>query len=371
MDGLGVTRRGLLKVGGAAAFAAAAGGGAVSVLRGGSQDETPPAGFYLGTYAPAGGAGIARGRLDPAAGTPLVEDYTGEVSAASWLATSPAGSILYAISEQDAGTVSTLTPDLKVLRTTPTGAGPVHVAVHPGGTYLFVSLYGGGAVVTHPIADDGTVDPATDTHKHRSGNRTPHAHQVVVDPMGAHVLAVDLGLDLVFTYALEGESGKLSEVDRTKLARGSGPRHLAFHPDGTFAYVANENDSTVTVCSWADGVLEPGQVIDAAPKTGVPNQPGEIAVSADGRFVYVSNRGSNTIGVFVVSNNGAALNRIADPTCGGDWPRHLALDRTGKRLYVANQRSGTITWLPIDLTTGLPGAVAGTLAAPEAAQILV
>jgi len=371
MDGLGLTRRGLLRVGGASAFAAAAGGGAVSVLRGRGQDETPPASFYLGTYAPAGGAGIVRGRLDPAAGTPLVEGYTGAVSAASWLATSPAGSILYAISEQDAGTVSTLTPDLAVLRTTPTGAGPVHVAVHPGGTYLFVSLYGGGAVVTHPIADDGTVDPATDTRKHRSGNRTAHAHQVVVDPMGAHVLAVDLGLDLVITYALEGQAGKLSEVSRTRLARGSGPRHLAFHPDGDYAYVANEHDSTVTVCAWTDGVLEPGQVVDAAPKTGVTNQPGEIAVSADGHFVYVSNRGSNTIGVFETANNGAALNRIAEPSCGGDWPRHLALDQTGKRLYVANERSGTVTWLPVNPATGMLGAVAGTLTAQGAAQILV
>jgi 6-phosphogluconolactonase len=267
--------------------------------------------------------------------------------------------------------VSALTPGLTVLRMTPTGAGPVHVAVHPNGTFLFVSLYGGGAVVTHPIGDDGTVDPHTDTRKHRSGRRTAHAHQVVVDPMGAHVLAVDLGLDLVYTYALDAHSGKLSELARTRMARGSGPRHLAFHPDGGFAYVANENDSTVTVCSWSDGVLEPGQVVDAAPKTGVANQPGEIVVSPDGRFVYVSNRGANTVGVFKVADRGATLARVADPATGGDWPRHLALDPAGTRLYVANQRSGTVTWLPIDPGTGVPGAVAGTLDVPGVAQILI
>jgi 6-phosphogluconolactonase (cycloisomerase 2 family) len=365
------TRRGLLKLGGAVVFTAAAGGTAVTTLPAVSKDETPRTGFYLGRYTSAGSPGIARGHLDPTTGAPVVEGTTAAVSEASWLATSPAGSILYAISEQGAGTVSALTPDLAMLHTTPTGDRPAHVAVHPGGNFLFVSLYGGGAVVTHPIADDGTVSAASDIRRQRRDGRRSRAHQVVVDPLGAYVLAVNLGVDTVFTYSLDGQSGKLSEVARNALAPGSGPRHLAFHPGGGFAYVANELDSTVTVCAWTDGVLKPDQVVDAAPDTGVKNHPGEIVVSADGRFVYVSNRGTNTVAVFAVGDDGAALKRIAAPSCGGDWPRHLALDRAGERLYVANQRSGTVTRLPIDPATGVPGPVAGTLDASGAAQILI
>jgi 6-phosphogluconolactonase (cycloisomerase 2 family) len=194
---------------------------------------------------------------------------------------------------------------------------------------------------------------------------------VVVDPTGAYVLAVDLGRDSVFTYTLNASTGRLTPVTRTALVAGSGPRHLVFHPSGGFAYLANENNSTVTVLRWANGVLTPGQSLPAAPSTGVTNFPGEIAISADGRFVYVSNRGTNTVGVFAVSAGGATLTRIAAPACGGDWPRHLALDATGKWLYVANQRSGTVTWLPVNTTTGVPGAVAGTFAAPGAAQVLL
>lgn len=371
MNGVTTTRRGLLKLGGAFALTAAAGGTAFTTLPAVSQDEAPETDFYLGTYASTGSPGIARGHLDSTTGAPVVVGTTTAVSAASWLATSPAGSILYAISEQGAGTVSALTPDLAVLHTTPTGDRPAHVAVHPGGNFLFVSLYGGGAVVTHPIAGDGTVGAASDIRRQRSDGRRSRAHQVVVDPMGAYVLAVDLGVDAVFTYSLDGQTGTLSKVARTALASHSGPRHLAFHPGGGFAYIANELDSTVTVCRWADGVLKPGQVVDAAPDTGVTNRPGEIVVSADGRFVYVSNRGTNTVGVFAVGDDGATLQRIATPSCGGDWPRHLALDRAGTRLYVANQRSGTVTRLPIDPATGVPGAVEGTLDAPGAAQILI
>ncbi|MEV4702248.1 lactonase family protein [Actinoplanes sp. NPDC049316] len=369
MDGIRTSRRGLLKLGGAAAFTAAAGAGAVTALPAVADDEAPPAGFHLGSYTSAGGPGLARGHLDPATGALTVEAATAAVPEPSWLAASPAGSILYAISERENGTVSALTPDLTVLNTVATGAGPAHVAVHPGGSFLFVSLYGGGAVVTHPIGADGTVGAATDVRRQGTQDQESHAHQVVVDPLGTYVLAVDLGRDAVFTYTLDTQAGVLSEVDRTALAPGSGPRHLAFHPAGGFAYVAGELDSTVTVCEWADGVLTPGQVVAAAPGTGVRNHPGEIAVSPDGAHVYVSNRGTDTVGVFTTGTDGATLKRVAAPACGGTWPRHLALDAAGRWLYVANQRSGTVTWLPV--TDGVPGAVAGSIAVPGAAQILL
>jgi 6-phosphogluconolactonase (cycloisomerase 2 family) len=362
MDALKITRRGALKLGGAAAITAATGVAALPAM---ADDEVSPQ-FYLGTYT----SGIVRGSVDPATGDLTAEATTAAVSEASWLALGP--NALYAISEQDAGTVSALTADtLAVRKTVKTGNGPAHVAVHPGGKFLFVSLYGAGAVVTHPIAADGTVGAATDTRKQSSGGKPSNAHQVVVDPAGAYILAVDLGQDAVFTYTLNAAGKKLARVAKTALAAGSGPRHLAFHPGGAFAYVAGENNSTVTVCAWAGGVLTPGQVIAAAPDTGVTNYPGEILVSADGRFVYVSNRGTNTVGVFAVGAEGATLTRIAAPSCGGDWPRHLAVDPTGSFLYAANQRSGTVTWLPIDPETGVPGPVAGTLTAPGAAQILL
>jgi 6-phosphogluconolactonase len=369
MDGIKTSRRGLLKLGGVAAVTAAAGAGAVTALPAVADDETPPAGFHLGSYTSAGGPGLARGHLDPATGAPTVDATTTVLPDPSWLAASPAGSILYAVSERDDGTVSALTPDLGVLNTVPTGAGPAHVAVHPNGSFLFVSLYGGGAVVTHPIGADGTVGAATDIRRQGTQDQQSHAHQVVVDPLGTYVLAVDLGRDTVFTYTLDAQAGVLSEVSRAALAPGSGPRHLAFHPGGDVAYVAGELDSTITVCAWADGKLTPGQVVAAAPATGVRNYPGEIAVSPDGTHVYVSNRGTDTVGVFTVGRNGAKLKRVAAPSCGGVWPRHLALDAAGRWLYVANQRSGTVTWLPV--SGGVPGAVAGSITVPGAAQILL
>jgi 6-phosphogluconolactonase (cycloisomerase 2 family) len=249
-----------------------------------------------------------------------------------------------------------------------TGAGPAHVRVHPREAYLFTSLYGGGAVVAHPILADGTVGPPSDVRRHGAGS---HAHQVVVDPSGRWLLAADLGLDRVYIYQLDAEAGRLREAGRTALAAGAGPRHLAFHPGGGHAYVANELDSTVTVCSWQDGVLTPDRTLPtvlAPPPTR--NHPAEVLVSPDGRFVYVANRGDNSVAVFTVDDGGAALTLRATPTCGGDWPRHLAIDPSGHWLYAVNQRSNDVVWFGLDPESGVPGDAAGRLAVTAPAHLL-
>jgi 6-phosphogluconolactonase len=112
-------------------------------------------------------------------------------------------------------------------------------------------------------------------------------------------------------------------------------------------------------------------VLAATLSGDVGNHPGEIVTSGDGSFVYLGNRGANTVGVFATFDDGATLTPQASPDCGGDWPRHLTLDEENAWLYVANQRSGTITWLPIAGETGIPGLVSDSLAVPGAAQLLL
>ena len=287
----------------------------------------------------------------------------------SWLTAD--GPTLYAVSElEPEGRISALRladdRPPTVLNTVTTGAKPAHLTVHPSGGFLFTSLYGSGAVAVHRLEPDGNLGPATDLRVH-----TPdaHAHQVVIAPDGDTVLAVDLGTDTVYGYRLEPATGRLEETGRTGFAAGSGPRHLAFHPSGRHAYVVHELNSTVTVCTWADATLTAGPVCSTLPAgSAEPNYPGEILVSADGRFVYATNRGANTIAVFTVEDDGARLELLATPSCAGDWPRHLAVDRTGRWLYVANERSGEVVWFPLDPATGLPGDVAGRLPVPAVTQ---
>ncbi|MCW2504846.1 MAG: hypothetical protein JWO79_3130 [Actinomycetia bacterium] len=324
---------------------------------------------YLGSYTGEGGPGLGIGTADPETGALTVERWLGErVPDPSWLALSPGGRALYAVSEGDpVGAVRGL--DAETLEplgeAQPVGSAPAHTVVDPSGRYLLTSLYGGGAVVVHPLGDDGSVGPASGLAEHGPG--TAHAHQAVADPSGRFVLSVDLGLDAVLVSEL-GE-GTLRELSRARFEPGSGPRHLAFHPSGDYAYVAGELGSTVTVCSWRDGELVPGAVHPAT-SAQVTNHPGEITVTSDGRFAHVGNRGDNTIAVFATSGGGATISLTATADCGGDWPRHHAIDPSGRWLYVANQRSGDVTWFPLDPSTGVPGPAAGRIAVPGAAHVL-
>ncbi|MGJ3558733.1 lactonase family protein [Streptomyces sp. INA 01156] len=154
-----------------------------------------------------------------------------------------------------------------------------------------------------------------------------------------------------------------SSTGRSRCA-GSGPRHLAFHPDGTRAYVLNELSPTLVVCRWdaAEGALRPLAEIPVLPGTPAGDAyPSDVVVSPDGRFVWTATRGEDVLSVLAVetdaegaagTDGAAGLRLTATVPCGGHWPR--ALTESRGFLYVANERSGDVTWFAVDPDTGVP-----------------
>ncbi|WP_405057505.1 lactonase family protein [Kribbella sp. NBC_01505] len=259
------------------------------------------------------------------------------------------GNILYAVNEQETGAVSAIAVDAPgklhlINRQTNKGSGPCHLAVANG--YLLSANYGSGDVAVHKLRADGGIGAQTDLVKHVGSS--PHAHQIVVKDN--YILAVDLGTDSIYTYTLV--DGKLVLKQQLTLAAGSGPRHLAFHPSGNFAYVANELNSTITVCGYADGKLTALNSQSTVPTGSPTNYPGEVIVSPDGRYVYLTNRGHNSVAVFEVLTGGNALKLKWTPSAGGVWPRHCIIDPTGGLLFVSNQNSGNIVTFAVNVATG-------------------
>jgi 6-phosphogluconolactonase (cycloisomerase 2 family) len=304
----------------------------------------------------------------------LVLDRTiSGIADASWFDVSADRRTLYVTNEATAGTVSALNladPARPTLlnKKSSGGEAPTHLSVHPSQRYVLAANYSTGTVVVLPILSGGELGDATDLVKHVGAERGAHAHQVVTDPSGQWVLSVDLGADAVYIYKLNLNTGKLRLHKQVLLPSGAGPRHLAFHPNGRYAYILGELRAEVTVASWdpALGKLTLGTVVSAIPAGSTGDQyPGEVTVSADGRFVYATVRGPNTIASFGVSDGGASITRLSNVATGGNWPRHLTLDPSERWFYVANQRSGTVTWLPRDPATGLPGVVNGSLSIPQ------
>jgi 6-phosphogluconolactonase (cycloisomerase 2 family) len=266
-----------------------------------------------------------------------------EVAAAaspSFVLSSPDGRFVYAALEGDHGQVGawavTDEPAWPALGQQPTGgAAPCHLATSPDGRWLATANYQSGSVSVHPVRDDGSLGVRTDLVEHRGppGPRAdrqdgPHAHQVVFVDDG--LLVCDLGLDAVVGYRLD--DGRLTEVTRSAMPAGSGPRHLV--RDGAVAYVLGELSSTVTVCDVAGLVLAPRQTVSLrSPDARGENTAAEVVLVGD--EVLGSNRGDDTVAVLTRVDGDLRL--VESVPCGGSWPRWLGV--IDGAVLVANERS--------------------------------
>jgi 6-phosphogluconolactonase len=326
--------------------------------------------FYVGTYTkPDGSKGIYRFTLDLESGKLGGGELAAEAKNPSFLAVHPSGDFLYAANELDgSGGVSAFAINedgtLKLLnQQSSKGAGACHVWVDGAGKNVLVANYGGGNIAALPIADDGSVREATGFVQHAGSSvnpnrqKEPHAHSVYTDGDDRFVYACDLGTDKVYVYKFDPEKGTLTPNDPPAgdLAPGSGPRHLAFHPAGGYAYVINEMLNTITVFKHdaEKGTLEPIQNVDTLPDDFEgPSTTAEIFVHPSGRFLYGSNRGHDSIAVYVINEQTGKLNMVDITPTGGKSPRNFAIDPTGMWLIAANQQSNDIFVFKIDPATG-------------------
>ncbi|MEU2054850.1 lactonase family protein [Streptomyces bungoensis] len=324
------------------------------------EDGSRP--LHLGTYTSAegGGRGIGLASYDPATGEITGGGTLTGVADPSYLAVHPDGRTLYAVDERQDGAVTAVRlADRRILGTRSTGGtGPCHLSVDPDGRWLLSANYGSGSVAVHPIDASGALGERTDLVTHTTpppgpGQQGPHAHQVVTSPDGGHVLAVDLGTDTVYTYRLDRTKGTLTATSQAHTSLGAGPRHLAFHPGGRFAYLANEVDDTVAVCAYdpATGRLTIGDP-QSTGSGGGTNYPAQLLVTADGAYAFLANRGHNSIARYAVEADGARLRLLGTTPVGGDFPRQIAFSPDGRLLFAANQRSGTVSVFHVDTEGG-------------------
>jgi 6-phosphogluconolactonase len=331
---------------------------------------------YIGTYtSKTTSKGIYAYRFNAANGQLSPIGVAAESVDPSFLAVHPNGKYLYAVNEignfngGTGGAVSAFAIDaktgaLKFLNQVPTrGAGPCHLSLDKTGNYLLVANYDGGSIASFPVHDDGTLGTAAGFVQHLGSGRDkerqegPHAHWIGTSPDNRFALAVDLGLDQVLVYGFDSSKGLFTPLlsGFAKVKPGAGPRHLAFNPNGKFAYVLTEMDSSVTVFSYQakSGAFTSLQTISTLPKDfSGPKQAAEIAVHPSGKFLYASSRGHDSIAIFAIDGRKGTLTSLGQVLTGGKTPRHFAIDPTGAYLLAENQDSNNIVVFHIDPATG-------------------
>jgi 6-phosphogluconolactonase len=330
---------------------------------------------YVGTYTRAGQSeGIYVFKRDPESGT-LTQLHVTPLRDPSFLAFDPSKRFLFAVVEhrefagEGQGEVASFAIDQEdgsltfLSRQTTHGGEPCHLTTNPAGTHLFVANHENGSVATFPINPDGTLQPASDVQQHHGSGpgpsqRGPHAHFTRFDPPGQRLLVCDKGIDKVMIYRVDAAGNRLVPADPPygSLHSGAAPRHIAFHPNGRFAYVNGEADMTVTAFTYdADaGTLTELHYLSTLPPgtTGERLSTAQIMVEPNGTFVYVSNRGHNTIAIFAIDQQTGRLTAVGHQSTLGETPRNFNIDPSGTFLYAANQNSNTIVQFRIDHETG-------------------
>jgi len=245
------------------------------------------------------------------------------------------------------------------------GQDTTHLSVQPSGHYLFAASYTSGNFQVFPILADGSIGTMTDNFQ-SVGNGTgpnparqegPHAHQILTDLDGDHVFGVDLGADKVNVWNLDSGTGKLiaNTVPLAPIASGSGPRHMAFHPDRQHAYVLSELASSVTVFDYDPvraAFIWQQTISTLPPDFSGTNTTAEIRIHPNGRFLYNTNRGHNSVTIFEIEPETGELEVIGWESTRGEWPRGMNLDPSGSFLYAANQNTDNIAVFRIDPVSG-------------------
>ena len=308
-----------------------------------------------------------------------------EVAAAtrhpSYLAMHPRLPILYAVNEVPdgngalcsfrLGAGAELTP---IERISSGGNGPCFVSVDATGQAAFVANYGGGSFAAFGLGAQGQLRSAGFFECHgnpacgvvgpnKDRQDAAHMHCATISPDNRLVLACNLGEDAIEIFRIHPGAAQPTEVPVKVGARaGSGPRHLAFHPNGLWLYCIHELDCTIDLYDWnvSNGVPAPVLRKDSVVSTLGPrgtlagSTACELVVSPDGKFVYGNTRGENSLVVYRVGASGL-LQEQQRVFTGGGLTRYFTFDPTRKWLLCANQGTSTVTVFAHDAATGRLG----------------
>ena len=331
--------------------------------------------FYVGNYGTGQDGGIYLCRLNSLTGEITLQGETKGIDNPSFLAIDSNNHFLYAVNEvsdvngNPGGAVSSFEIDPEngrlrfVAQQLTLGESPCHISIDRTGKFLLITNYTGGNVTVVPILQDGNPGNYVEhiQHKGQSINpdrqNAPHPHSINLSPDNNYAFVPDLGLDKILIYRFDPQTGKLRPGDfpYISLKPGSGPRHFTFHPDGRFAYVINELNSTVTVFKYKSvkGTLKEIQTISTLPEefTGESNC-ADIHIHPNGKYLYGSNRGHNSIVIFSIDPSNGKLIQRGFTSTQGDFPRNFAIDPSGLYMLAANQRSDSIFSFRINIETG-------------------
>jgi len=225
---------------------------------------------------------------------------------------------------------------------------PCHLSLSPDEKKLVFAEYGRGTAGWVDLKADGTFKKETlkgivsedPTGPNKPRQDRPHCHCARVTPDGKYICIVDLGTDRVKIYSA-ATGAFVRDVITTPA--GAGPRHIAFHPNGHFAFLLFELENYVTSYRYADGHFTPIQQLKLTPEDFTAfSKAAAIKLSEDASELYCSNRGHESLAVFSVNAETGTIARRGIIKLDGSFPWDFEVLPGGKVFAVGFQKDGAL-----------------------------
>ena len=252
------------------------------------------------------------------------------------LAVTPNGQFVY-VANQGNGTVSVISTSTNTVTTTISlpsvcdcSASPVAVAITPDGTRAYVTDTGQSAVF---VID---TNPSDETYNTVIASITEDVGNP--NPSGAIAISPD-GSAAYYTFGTTSvgridtnPSDDSYNTHTTTITVGNNPTGVAVTPNGSFIYVANSTDGTVSVIPNTFPTFSPITTVT------VGAGPSSVAITPNGTLAYVVNQGGRTVSVINTTTNTVTAT-VSSGFCG--QLNQIAIAPNGTDAYVADATAVT------------------------------
>lgn len=147
-------------------------------------------------------------------------------------------------------------------------SGPRHLALHPGGRFLYCQTeYDNTVMAMSYNAETGKAAIIQTLSSLPAGyGETTYGADIAVHPSGRWLYSTNRGHDSLAMYSIDAASGKLTSLGYQPTG-GQFPRSFAIDPTGAFLLVGNERSDRINVFR-IDG--DTGRLTDAGPPLSTP-----------------------------------------------------------------------------------------------------
>ena len=315
---------------------------------------------YIGTYTKGESKGIYSFNLDATTGLISNINLATEALNPTYLTIDNENNKLYSVIKLDdennnsCGGVASFSINsdstLSYLNSSVTpGKPPCYVSLDTINNNLFSSNYHEKNIISYKLKETGEINNTSCEIIHKGNS---HVHFAGLTPDKKYLCSIDLGLDKIFLYNYNKEV--LHDCLTLEVKQGCGPRHIAFHPNGKFAYIICELSSEIITLSYdANLGFKIINYISTIPEdfTGI-NSTAAIAISSDGKFLFGSNRGHNSIVVYSICEHTSALTLIDMYETYGNGPRDFTLTPNENFIVICNEITNNLTVYKRDIING-------------------